>query len=155
MSRAPIFKLTHYRIVYPSVQASHSGLPDPIPRFTFLHRRHKDFNVVLFHKAARVQRLNQGAAISVSGNSYLYSSDDDLDNGPEVKYTVWVAGAEDRPQSEDISEDDSTLKFSSLDVHYVKAVKFETLPSPIFRLPAESKVGYKQNDASDANLKAS
>ncbi|MGA3026321.1 MAG: RES family NAD+ phosphorylase [Bryobacteraceae bacterium] len=116
-------------IVYPSVQNGHG------------HRRYGLFgagryryhcNVVLFHKTARVQQLDEGADISISDDSFVsYLLPDVPDNRPDVRYTVQVANAKTDPPTDNVG--DAALRFSSLEVHYVRGVRFETESSSIPR----------------------
>jgi hypothetical protein len=59
---------------------------------------------------------------------------DFVDDGPDVKYVVWVGSAE-GGSGDDDSTDAVSLKFASVKVHYVGAVKVETRHSEIFRFP--------------------
>jgi hypothetical protein len=130
-------------IVYRSVQAGYPGPFERGNRLTFGGHRKENFNVVLFHKAARVQGLDEGAAISVSDNS-SFSLTEYLADGPDVQYTVWVEGAEDRSAADD-AWDNAALKFLSVKVCYVKAVQFETVCSAIPRYLTEKR----EKDAKD------
>ncbi len=113
------------------------ALPSGLTILILGRQRRENFNVVLFHKVQRAcGGLDEGAEISVSYNSYDCPETGYLDNSPDRQYTVWVATAE-HPSSADHVQDDATLRFSSLEVRYVKAVKYETLPSSIPRLTAE------------------
>jgi hypothetical protein len=90
-------------------------------------------NVILFQRSARVQQLDKGAKIAVSDDSlYSWASlfDDApiFDDGPNLKY--WVTVSSDAPSYE---PDDAPLKLSTLEVHYVKGVKFDTSSSPVSR----------------------
>jgi hypothetical protein len=134
-------------IVYPSVQDGHEGRLRPL----FRGGRYP-CNVVLFHKAARVEPLDAGSVISVSNPfapyramapaiSGLPDADDEfLDDSPEAKYEVWVRDQppgvpeplSDRFAIQD-DDEDATLRFSSLEVHYVRRVRFDTVSSPIPR----------------------
>ena len=98
--------------------------------------------MVLFHKAARVQSLDQGADVSVSDNSLVFFPESHLNDGPDVQYTVSVRSAE-HSLPVDNAQDDAALKFSSLQVHCVKAVKFDTVSSSVsrFSAPEQDKEG--------------
>lgn len=129
-------------IVYPSVQAGYQGPFERSNRFTLGGYRKENFNVVLFHKAARVQSLDQGADVSVSDNSLVFFPESHLNDGPDVQYTVSVRSAE-HSLPVDNAQDDAALKFSSLQVHCVKAVKFDTVSSSVsrFSAPEQDKEG--------------
>ena len=138
-------------IIYPSVQDGHGRRPHGL----FGAGRYRyHCNVVLFHKTARVQQLDEGADISVSDGSYRAFApvlddrpvDDDsyafFDSRPEVRYTVWVANARTDPPTEtDDNVGDAPLRFSSLEVRYVRGVEFKTESSSIPRYPAQSEEG--------------
>jgi hypothetical protein len=124
-------------IIYPSVQIG----TDPPSTYGILSGRRGAYrcNVVLFQKAARVESSDKNDTITVSDDSHLSIWPGFLDNGPEVKYVVWVAGAN---GGDDDSSDDASLKFASLTVHYVSAVTVETRHSEIFRFPkTKAKAG--------------
>jgi len=123
-------------IVYPSVQAGYPGPGGQKNGLLGMHRK-EHFNVVLFHKAAHVQPLDNGEDINVSDDS-LYMVPGYLNDGPDVQYTVWI-GKSKNSSPQETDSDDSTLKFSSLEVRYVKAVKFETGSSSIPRYSAPEK----------------
>lgn len=119
-------------IIYPSVQIGTDARSTYGP---FSGRRGTyRCNVVLFQKAARIQSLDKNAAISVSDDSWLSGWSDFIDDGPDVKYTVWVEGA-DGGADEDDTTDDVSLMFAGLEVHFVSAVKVETRHNEIFRFP--------------------
>jgi hypothetical protein len=122
-------------IIYPSVQ---DGPSHPI-RWIQGDRHRYRCNVVLFHKAARVQSLNEAVDIEVSDNSGV-SLPDVPDDGPDVEYAVWVANEKDRQATgEKDDADDAALKFSSLEVHYVRGVKIDTTSSSVPRYARESE----------------
>jgi RES domain len=125
-------------IVYPSVQAGYTGPFGRSNRLMFGGYRKENFNVVLFHKAATVLRLDESAVISVSDNSAFSLLPEHLDNGPDVEYTVLVAGAE-GPSRADDAWDNAALKFSSMKVCYVKDVRFDTVCSSIPRYWTEDR----------------
>jgi RES domain len=87
-------------------------------------------NVILFQKAAGVQPLDEGVEISVCDDSWsaLFSGPGHFDDAPNLKYSVTV-GSE-APSQE---MNDAPLKLSSLEVHYVSGVRFDTLSSPVPR----------------------
>jgi hypothetical protein len=123
-------------IAYPSAQAGHRGPFERSNRSKSGLRQKENFNVVLFHKAARVRRLDEGADISVSDNSCSLAGFENVDS-PDVQYFVSVS-AEQRSAA-DNTRDDDTLKFTSLEVRYVKAVEFATICSSISRFYAEKR----------------
>lgn len=90
-------------IIYPSVQAG--------PSHRIFGSSEDRRNVVLFHKAARVQQLEipEGADVSVSddGPWSLWH----LNDGPETKYTVWEKVASTAPSPERMTK--MTLRLSS------------------------------------------
>jgi len=112
-------------ILYPSVQ-----------------RKEGKLNVVLFHKAARVQPLDipKGTVISAS-------LDYDTEDGPEIDYRVSemvppeessvVEGNKDFP----VDGRALTLRLdvSSLTVHHVDAVEFKTEPYSVHRNRSEKR----------------
>jgi hypothetical protein len=88
-------------------------------------------NVVIFRKAARVQALDisQVADISVSTNSFIDDWGGILDDAPDLKYLVvekLLGGRLEGSEQETQEPDEASLKFSELEVHYVKGVKFQT-----------------------------
>jgi hypothetical protein len=117
-------------IIYPSVQIGTDArsIHGPLSGRFGAYR----CNVVLFRKAAHVQSLDKNAAISVSDDSLLSIGSEFIDDGPDVQYSVWVAGADGDSDEEDLT-DDVSLKFAGLKVHFVSAVKVETRSSEIFR----------------------
>jgi hypothetical protein len=136
-------------IIYPSVQAGQTGEAGPGAQPTYrgllgirraggIARPGAGYqcNVALFQKAARVQNLDKDRDVSVVDSSALYSVSDTLDDGPGVQYTVWVGGPEDRSAHEDESDSGASLKYSSLEVHYVEAVSFKKQSSSVARYPA-------------------
>ena len=126
-------------IIYPSVQGGYPGPFERSKRFALGRHRKESFNVVLFHKAARVQLLDEGADVSVSDSSWLsFPVTGYFDDGPEVQYTVWVTNAQ-HSAPEECAWDGAALKFSSLDVHYVKGAKFDTEGSSISRFSTEKR----------------
>ncbi|HEY6341575.1 MAG TPA: RES family NAD+ phosphorylase [Bryobacteraceae bacterium] len=82
-------------------------------------------NVALFPRAARVQRLDQGMDTSVSDNS-LYSRPF-LDDAPDLKYSVAVSSPA------PTHDGDAPLRFSTLEVHYVKSINLDTSSSSVHR----------------------
>lgn len=118
-------------IIYPSVQVMRRSYPRRILRT----RRGVDSrNVVLFQKAASVQELNipEGADISVFNGSQSLLGLGGIDDDPEVNYAVFdekMASAAPSPEL-----DGAPLKFSTLDVHYVKGVRFDTVSRPVHRI---------------------
>ncbi len=122
-------------IIYPSVQTGEPGL-----MFDRSTRR----NVALFHRAAQVEAMDEGAAIEIFDDSYLSrlfpGVDTMMDDSPEVKYTVWVTNAEPASEADGpaaLPQDDPTLRFMSLTVCYVRAIKFDKVCSSIERYPAK------------------
>lgn len=121
-------------IIYPSVQAGPSN-----PIFGGDKR-----NVVLFHKAARVQamKIPEGTEISVSDDSFglsrinamMASFGLPLDDGPDAKYTVFEKLVSDLPLPDDPSdEDDAPLKLASLEVHHVRGIRIDSVSSQVQR----------------------
>jgi len=119
-------------IIYPSVQIG----TDTPGTYGILSGRRGEYrcNVVLFQKSARVKSPDRNATITISDDSLLFGWPDFLDDRPDVKYSVWVDSAGDGTTGSD-PPDDVTLKFASLKVHYVSAVKVETPQSEVLRFP--------------------
>jgi hypothetical protein len=115
-------------IIYPSVQTDASQLPR-----IFGAARDK-LNVVLFHKSARVQELDipEDAEISVSDNPWFstYGGMSGLDDESEIEYFV---REQVMASAAPIEPNDAPLRFSSLEVHSVKGVVFNTLSGPVHR----------------------
>jgi hypothetical protein len=140
-------------IIYPSVQDGHEGRLRPL-----VGGGRYPCNVVLFHKAARVEPLDAGSVISVSNPFALYSAmapvisglpdadDEFLDDSPEAKYEVSVRDqppgvpepASDLFAVQDDEDEDATLRLASLEVRYVRGVRFDTKSSPIPRYHAKT-----------------
>ena len=88
-------------------------------------------NVILFQKEARVQRLDEGAEISVSDDSPFSFGEyfgEYFDEAPDLKYSVEVGSA-----APSRAPDDAPLRLLTLEVHYVKGVKFDTRSSRVDR----------------------
>jgi hypothetical protein len=106
------------------------------------------FNVVLFHKAARVEALQIPRGTKISAQLYQ-----DTDDGRDIDYWVWeelpeetsseeseasdllVAELLDNSWQEDYDERPPTLKLdpSSLEVHHVRSVAFSSDTYPVRR----------------------
>jgi hypothetical protein len=113
-------------IIYPSAQHG----PGPLFVKRIGARRS---NVVLFHSAARIPPLDDRAEVEVTDNSWV-PFPEYPDDGPEVKYSVFLKRMESPPEPEGGGDDDEpTLRFTSLAVHYVKSVRIETVSSSIGR----------------------
>ena len=124
-------------ILYPSAQIDY--MRPSYPRGIFGTGRHAGSrNVVLFHKSAGVQPFGvlEDTDISVAGGpDYIFLGlgglgDQDVD--PEVDYTVFekIASAASPGGSED-----APLKFSTMEVHHVRGVRFDTVFRPVHRYP--------------------
>jgi hypothetical protein len=118
-------------ILYPSVQVGHAR-PSYARRLFRNAGRVDSRNVVLFQKAASVQALNipAGADISVFNGSHSLFGLGGIDDHPEVDYAVFEKMTSTAPSPE---QNDSPLKFSALEVHYVKGVKFDTVSRTVPR----------------------
>lgn len=122
-------------ILYPSVQVGY--MRPSYPRRIFgIGRTAGSRNVVLFQKAAGVQAFDipEGTDVSVSGGplSFLASIGrlDGVEYDPEVCYSVHEKVASTAPSPE---LDTAPLKFSSLEVHHVRGVKFDTVSRAVNR----------------------
>jgi hypothetical protein len=127
-------------IIYPSVQVMRTSYPRRIFRTrSSIGSR----NVVLFQKAASVQPLDipEGEEISVFNGSMSMLGLGDIDDDPEVNYAVFEKMANAAPSPE---LDDAPLRFSTLDVHYVKGVKYDTVSRPVPRI--QRKTGNQAED---------
>jgi RES domain len=106
-------------IIYPSVQAGgFDRLTNPGYR-VFRRPLVHDCNVVLFHKAARVQALEEVAELYVpSDHDYL-----GLELLPKEgsEYIVWT----EPPRESETHADDAPLKFKSLTAHRIRSVSIE------------------------------
>lgn len=124
-------------IIYPSFQVGYLRSRGPFAR------RADKRNVVLFHKSARVQCLNipEGTEISVSDDSYLLCPslfDDEscpLRGAPEAKYSVTEKVPTTAPPPD---PDEATLRFSSLEVHFVNGITVNTTSSQVPRYRKEA-----------------
>jgi hypothetical protein len=149
-------------MIYPSVQVGY--LRRPRPR-RILGGGRDLRNVVLFHKAARVEPLDipKDADISISeGDGSLYDwtcpgllGDLDevtgfSDDEPEITYSVFEevrashANLEPASTSPSLDQDDSApLKFSALEVRFVRGTTFDTLSSsvPRYRVEKQDQAG--------------
>jgi len=120
-------------IIYPSVQnASHERARRKYGFFG--PRRDHACNVVLFHRASRVQVLDKGAEISVFDDSFLFQDSETFEMIPDVQYTVWV-----RPPENPDATDDALLKFKSLEAYCVSGVKIDTEPIRTSRFLREER----------------
>jgi len=117
-------------ILYPSVQVGF-----PANSGALLASRRIGRNVVLFHKAARVQPFDilDDATIEVRDDSdsfWLFGDSALVSDDPGLKYTVCQPVASGAHKGE---EADATLKLSNLEVRYVQAIKFRTQDSLVSR----------------------
>jgi hypothetical protein len=130
-------------ILYPSVQVGYMR-PCYAPGIFGRGSSAGSRNVVLFHKAAGVQALDipEGTDISVSNGGLsafgLSGPDTDISvsHDPEVDYTVFEKMASAAPSP---GSDDAPLKFSTLEVHHIRGVKFETVCKPVHRYPVPNR----------------
>ena len=124
-------------IIYPSMQVAQM-LPSYRRRIFRIGSSVGSRNVILFHKWASVQALDipDGADISVFNGSQSLLGLAGIYDNPEVYYAVFEkkASAASSPQL-----DDAPLEFSTLEVHYVKSVKFDTVSGPVPRYPAGNR----------------
>ncbi len=117
-------------IIYSSVQGG------DMARRRVLGRNRGGRNVVLFHKAASVREfdLPEGTRIEVFDDSLcgdLFGGNTPNFDDPNAKYHV----VEEAPDFDSVSSepDGPSLKFSSFDIHYISAVDFRTVSSPVPR----------------------
>jgi hypothetical protein len=145
-------------MIYPSVQVGYRRHSRPRQILGGSRDRR---NVVLFHKPARVQPLDipEGAKISIledDGSLYgvlspeLFGDCDGIagfpDDEPEVTYSVFEDVGVDHANLEAAStatspelDDNASLKFSTLEVRFVRGTTFDTLSSPVPRYRAEKQ----------------
>jgi RES domain len=119
-------------IIYPSVQAGgHYRLENS--RYGILGRPSRySCNVILFHTASRVRALGEGAELSVS--DYLFLEPEEQQSGPDLEYTVWLPPTD---VAAEVPEDDASLRFESLEAHFVTGVRIDTQPMKTFRFSKE------------------
>jgi hypothetical protein len=119
-------------IIYPAIQAGYDARTRFLPSLV-IQLRPRKVNVVLFHKVARVERIPPNATVNDDSWYGLFGHFDDR---PELKYTVWEAAGE-SPEGAGEFADDVTLRCTSLEVRYVKAVSFESTGSIVPRFEAD------------------